>query len=123
MYDYYLTNAEVKTMKNYQNITVGNIEEDILNVFELIPTDHHKSFNGRCKVIETKTRIYLLSYETIVCCWDMNLNKFIKLWNDYSATTMRHINSFMDYIGLAGIGGKKWWKSLPYNEPREFSIN
>lgn len=113
MFDYYLTNDEIAKMKRWQNITISDLKEEVINQFELIPTDHHKSFNGRCKVVETRSRIYLLSYSTLVCCWDRNTNKFIRLWDDYSATTMRHINSFMRYLGF-NLGGKAWWCSLRY---------
>lgn len=92
---------------------IDGINEEILRVVELVPNDGRKSFNGRCKVIETRSRVYLLSYSTIVCYWNRNTNKFAKLWNDYSVTTMRHINSFMNYLGF-NLGGKHWWESLSY---------
>ena len=111
MYNYYLNNND---MKRYQNIVIDGINEEILRVAELVPTDGHKSFNGRCKVIETRSRVYLLSYSTIVCYWDYNTSKFAKLWNNYSVTTMRHINSFMCFIGLPSCGGKHWWNTLSY---------
>lgn len=37
--------------------------------------------------------------------------KLEKLWHGYSATTMRHINSFCDTFGIDG-GGKRWWENL-----------
>ena len=36
---------------------------------------------------------------------------FERLWDSYSATTMNHINSFIDTFGIHG-GGKAWWTSL-----------
>ena len=33
----------------------------------------------------------------------------------YSATTMRHINAFIEMFGISG-GGKKWWDALPVEE-------
>ena len=114
MYNWYLNNDDINDMKRYQNIVIDRINEEILRVVELVPNDGHKSFYGRCKVIETRSRVYLLSYSTMVCYWDNNNKKFSKLWNDYSATTMRHINSFMIWLGFPGLGGKKWWESLSY---------
>ena len=114
MYNYYLNNNDVSNMKQYQNMVIYGINEEVLRIAELLPMDGHKSFNGRCKVIETRSRVYLLSYTTIVCYWDNNTNKFGKLWNDYSATTMRHINSFMVWLGFPSCSGKRWWNALSY---------
>jgi len=33
----------------------------------------------------------------------------------YSATTMRHVNSFIYFYGVPG-GGKKWWDALEVRE-------
>lgn len=114
MYNYYLDNNDINDMRQWQNIVIDRLNEEVLRVVELVPTDGRKSFNGRCKVIETRSRVYLMSYSTIVCYWDNNTCKFAKLWNDYSATTMRHINSFMVWLGFPSLGGKKWWNSLSY---------
>ena len=114
MYNWYLNNNDINEMKYYQNIKLDKLNENILHISELVPIDGHKSFNGRAKIIETGNRIYLLSYTTFVCYWDKNTSKFAKLWNDYSATTQRHINSFMNYLGFKGVGGKRWWESLSY---------
>ena len=65
-------------------------------------------------MLESDTKYYMLSYTTIVCYWDKTNSKFAKLWNDYSATTMRHINSFMHFIDLPSCGGKHWWNGLSY---------
>ena len=40
---------------------------------------------------------------------------FERLWSGYSATTMRHINSFIDTFGTNG-GGKAWWDKLAVTE-------
>lgn len=83
-------------------------------------SDRRKSFYGKAKVIATGDEISLKSYDTIVCCWNEKYKTFTKIWNGYSATTMRHINCFLRYIGFM-CGGKKWWMSL---EPgKEYTIN
>lgn len=80
-------------------------------VSDLTPTDSHKSFYGKARVIrEDDGTITLISYTTPVCKIDSDGN-FVKLWYGYSATTMRHINSFCDTYGING-GGKKWWDAL-----------
>lgn len=93
------------------NFTKYDIPGKVVDEFVLLPIDGRKSFYGKCKVIETEQVLYLQSYDIIVCCWDKKRKIFNKLWNDYSATTMRHVNSFMMYLGLF-LGGKKWWNAL-----------
>lgn len=69
--------------------------------------DRAKSFYGKAKVIEKDGETVLLSYDTEVCKITAS-GKFVRIWNGYSATTMRHINAFIDMFGISG-GGKKWW--------------
>ena len=78
-------------------------------VFELTPggDDRAKSFYGKAKVIEKDGETLLQSYDTIVCKIDKN-GEFVRMWDGYSATTMRHVNSFLQLVGIAG-GGKAWW--------------
>ena len=72
--------------------------------------DKAKSFYGKAIVIEHDNGdIELQSYTTIVC--RIRNGKFERLWDGYSSTTMRHINSFIDFYGIEG-GGKSWWNSL-----------
>lgn len=81
------------------------------SIIELIPIDSHKSFYGKAKVIEVENGRYLRSYDTKVCFLSYG-GTFEKLWHGYSATTMRHINAFMNFIGWKEYGGKAWWNSL-----------
>ena len=93
-------------------------------MFELSPmADNRKSYYGKAKIIQDGNRAALLSYNTIVCeiifpgnvpTFDGNGITFRRLWNGYSATTQRHINSFRNCYGLAGIG-KQEWLALPIN--------
>ena len=108
---YYLTKQDIKDMKNYQKNLIKKLP-NVIKIWELYPTDSHTSFYGKAKVIECKTGLYLLSYNTLVCFYSYHDGTFIKMWDDYSATTMRHINVFMQFIGLGNLGGKKWWTSL-----------
>ena len=78
--------------------------------FELKPTDNRKSFYGKAEVITRENGdIELRSYNTIVA--RIRNGNFERLWSGYSATTMRHINSFIDTFGIKG-GGKAWWTSF-----------
>lgn len=83
----------------------------IYKTFDLpVVNGRGKSFYGKAKVSEFDNGdIELTSYNTIVC--RIHKGKFQKLWNGYSATTMRHINSFLDFYGVEG-GGKAWWNNL-----------
>lgn len=76
------------------------------------PCYDRKSFYGKAKIIEDEQgEIFLQSYDTIVCYINKN-KKFVRLWNGYSSTTMRHINSFLRFVGISG-GGKSWWNNQP----------
>lgn len=85
----------------------------IVNEFYLNPVcDRAKSYYKKAKVAEYdngEKRLY--SYGTHVATID-GQNNFHKIWNGYSATTMRHVNSFIYYYGVNG-GGKKWWDEQP----------
>jgi hypothetical protein len=78
--------------------------------YELKPIYDRKSFYKKAMVIEHDNGdIELKSYNTIVA--RIRDGKFERLWDDYSATTMRHINSFIRTFGIDG-GGKAWWTAL-----------
>ena len=75
---------------------------------ELPCLDHHKSFYGKAVVKEYRWGDKVLeSYGTAVCMIDKGGN-FTRLWDGYSATTMRHVNSFLRLFDIEG-GGKAWW--------------
>jgi hypothetical protein len=80
---------------------------------ELKPNDSHKSFYGKAGVSNQGDREYLRSYKTLVGYCDRT--GFHRTWGGYSATTMRHVNAFLDRTGIKG-GGKSWWESLPVEQ-------
>ena len=81
-----------------------------MKTYELKPNNRQKSFYGKATVIEHDNGTYILkSYDTFVAC--IHNGTFYRLWDGYSATTMKHINAFIDHYGIAG-GGKAWWDSL-----------
>ena len=85
-----------------------------MKIYELKPTNSQKSFYGKAKVIEKDGETLLQSYDTIVCKIDKS-GEFVRMWEGYSATTMRHINTFIEMFGVLG-GGKKWWNALHVEE-------
>lgn len=81
-----------------------------MNKLYLCPVDGHKSFYGKCFVQREGKALCLYSYNTKVA--SIIDGAFVRHWNGYSATTMRHVNAFVAHYGIDG-GGKKWWESLP----------
>ena len=77
-------------------------------VYKLPCYDTRKSFYGKAYVEENRYGYYLYSYGTKVARIDTK-GKFHRLWDGYSATTMRHVNSFLRHYNFYGVGGKKWW--------------
>ena len=87
-------------MKNYELSPMGN--------------DRAKSYYGKARVIEQDNGVkVLLSYDTEVCIITRR-GELVRLWEGYSATTMRHVNSFLLLFDIAG-GGKAWWDTLTTN--------
>lgn len=83
-----------------------------MKVFDLPCFDQRKSFYGKAKVKELPGGEKVLqSYNTDVCKITA-AGEFIRLWGGASVTTIRHINSFLEFYGLPG-GGKAWWDMQP----------
>lgn len=80
-----------------------------MKIYDLPPIgDVRKSFYGKAQVFEYKNGDKVLkSYNTFVCKIDKN-GTFYRLWDGYSATTMRHVNAFLTFFDIPG-GGKTWW--------------
>lgn len=78
-----------------------------MKVFELSPVDSRKSFYGKAHCIEDNGIYYLKSYETIVASVD-NDGVFHRHWDGYSATTARHLDSFLEYCGKRRMSKKEW---------------
>lgn len=82
--------------------------------YYLIPqgNDRSKSFYCKAQVIENENGEKILqSYETEVCKITSG-GEFVRMWSGYSVTTMRHVNSFLQFFGIPG-GGKAWWDAQP----------
>ena len=80
-----------------------------------IKTVNTKSYYGTALVLvvtddETGEVIaaYLKSYKTIVCSVIMNGDLIIRHWGDYSVTSMKHINDFLDWFGFPRLNKKQW---------------
>ena len=81
-----------------------------------------KSFYGKAQAYfsAVENGYVLRSYETRVLTFNPQTKQIMRTWRGYSATTMRHVNAFMNMLsaelGTPMTGGKKWWCSLPMNE-------
>ena len=65
-----------------------------MKMYELIPDNGRKSFNGKAKVIiDDNGNETLYSYDTPIIKRDIN-GKLTKLWNGWSNTTGTHIKAF-----------------------------
>jgi len=63
--------------------------------------------NNRAVTIETEKEIFLQSYDTLILAKDKATGEIRKLWNDYSKTTLKHVNLF-----LGTNYNKKEWLAL-----------
>lgn len=79
-------------------------------VWELKPNGRQKSFYGKAVIFENHGKYFLQSYETIVASID-EYGIFRRHYNGFSATTMRHINAFLENFGKHETK-KKDWESL-----------
>lgn len=53
-----------------------------------------------------RDRIDLYSYNTLVC--SIINREVVRRWHGYSATTMKHINSFVKHYGYSEINKSGW---------------
>ena len=81
---------------------------------EMRPIDGRKSFYGKARALyhEASRSWMLMSYDTIVAMYYTESHLFIRRWNGYSATTMRHVNAFLAFLGY-DPRNKAWWTALP----------
>ena len=62
--------------------------------------------NNRALIIEDGKTLYLQSYDTVVLMYQDG--KITKLWDSYSRTTMKHINTFLSTQSLKQLSKKEW---------------
>lgn len=63
-------------------------------------------FGSRAVIIPTESGAILKSYYTEVA--EIRNGEFIKLWNGYSNTTLKHINAFRNYYGMRTISKREF---------------
>lgn len=98
-------------MKEYTlHLNDGNTIKTKINNNEYFLDGTYK----KAKVLESNGAKDLYSYETRVARITRN-GDFIRLWDGYSLTTMKHINQFCRMFGLKGYSATEWRK-LPVNK-------
>lgn len=94
-----------KTFNKIQIVHTGWVEP---NQF-----DKNKSYYHKARYIEYEDGLKLLiSYNTVVAA--VHGDVFVNLWGGYSATTAKHINTFLNDNGFPKLCKKEWEKH--YNE-------
>lgn len=85
----------------------------------LEPTDRQRSYYGKARVVSygTDGSLTLISYSTPVCVWDAKEKVLYRTWGGWSATTMRHVNSFIDTYceGWPRLTKKEWESQYVHN--------
>ena len=85
-------------------------------IYELTPRNGRKSFYGKAKIIREGNRSYLMSYETIIGCYDAEDCSYHRYSSHDSHTTRTHVLSAFPYIG------KDFWK-LPLEKAPNLTIS
>lgn len=87
-------------------------------IYELTPTNGQKSFYGKARVeiLENGTKV-LYSYNTKIM-YISPIGTMFKLWNDWSATTGKHIKAFCglnkkEFLNLAN-GSEEFLQPLRF---------
>lgn len=87
----------------------------MIKTMELKPITKQKSFYGKASHFEYKNRVYLVSYDTVVACFDKATGKMLRCIDSdlYSKTTAKHIKAFFYLFGRY-IHSKKEFFNLDY---------
>lgn len=86
-------------------------------IVQLQPVDGRKSFYGKAYVEEYSDRTKVLySYNTPVAAYKNGI--LYRLWEGYSATTMRHVKAFTEFLGI-GFRGKNQWDGMEVSPIRD----
>ena len=80
-----------------------------IDVPEVAPIGEKKPCGKACEIYHDGY-FYLVSYSTKVAKFNLNNGEFVRLWNGYSQTTMRHLNEWLQLNGLPTITKKQWMK-------------
>ena len=89
---------------------------------KLNPHGIQKSFYNKARIEDWGSIKVLISYKTAVAYIDCKGN-FHRLWDDWSVTTMNHINAFRAEYGMSKMFKKDWMKLNVEHLPKNFKAN
>ena len=69
---------------------------------------------NNCQVVEMPGKSVIFSYGTPVLSITGNSGNYMlhRHWDGWSATTQRHINKSLDFLGFSSKFNKKMWDSM-----------
>ena len=76
-----------------------------MKILDLKPLNGQKSFGGKAQIIMNDDNIQLRSFETIVAEYNTKEN-VINVFDWFSMTTAKHINSFLELYGFRNVSKK-----------------
>lgn len=93
----YMKNQDIKDLRQeYKAIKAGE------NAYSL------EGFGGRALIIPDGNKLILRSYYTDVCRYNLKTGEFIRLWEGFSVTTLKHINIFRRFLALNTLSKREW---------------
>ena len=83
----------------------------MFNSYELIPNDGRKSFYGKARVFVAESGAEILhSYDTDVL-YRSAAGELFRMWDDWSATTGRHIKAFCGLNKAGYMALPSYWEN------------
>ena len=92
-YDFYLDNDGLRNIRN--------LHRRLKAEGKMV-----KQLDTRSAIVNTEETPALLSYLTVVCV--IRDGKLVRLWDDWSATTSKHVKAFCNYYGLKAPNKAEW---------------
>lgn len=80
--------------------------KEMWNEYKSIDGFKLEGCNNRAIVIPVEDGYILQSYYTKVAA--IRNGEFVKFWNGYSNTTLKHINAFRHYFGMVALSKREW---------------
>lgn len=112
--------AEIYTFEHWNGVSwypnrymTGDDIKELRHEYKAIKAENKgyalEGFGGRAIIkITDNGNLILQSYYTDVCMYDIKADKFTKLWNGFSVTTLKHINIFRRFLALNTISKREW---------------
>ncbi len=105
--EYRTKKGNIETYTSYDYLTRQEVSELARDVkkrdgFQLA------GFNNRATVRQEGYNLILTSYYTDVASYNTMTKTFVKLWDGYSVTTLKHINAFCRYLNINTFSKREW---------------